>query len=220
MQLNYEDINLQYFPEFSDFDQNFLDTMKNFRFEKMSTIIIEDTFINKVYLKEDVLDYVCKLINFDLDEFYWILENSDKYETEDVSKIKDLINLQKIRLQKLILDFIYIILPLDFLIKISRNVDKYNIKNNIRQNIINLLEADIKKIINMSETLSNLENHLDAKDQKEKYKIITSKLSNKNNKIITENKFLIAFINEISQDDLDKLIDVYLDNKWLFEQLH
>ena len=28
MQLNYEDINLQYFPEFSDFDQNFLDTGK------------------------------------------------------------------------------------------------------------------------------------------------------------------------------------------------
>ena len=210
-------------PEYLNFEENFLNTMRKFEFEKMEMSVIEDVFINKPELKEEVFNFACSLIDFDIENFKEEIYNKIQLSEEELSTkqgLKTLINDQQSRLKSLIIEFIYQQLPLNYLIKISKKVGKYNLKHNIRENIIELIENDIEKIGNADNMLNSISDHLDAKDQKTKFKILVSKLANKNHKVTMEFKFLIYLINETSLEKLENLVDTYMDNKFLFGQMY
>ena len=158
-----------------------------------------------------------KFLDFDIDEFQNIL--AAKWETQDTD-VQKLIDDQYERVKTMFISFIFDQLPFNYLIKISKKQGKYNLKENIRENLIELLNIEIQKLVSLDNTLDLLQEQMPETKRKNELNIATSKITNSYKKIIIENKMLIGIVRELSLNVLENLVDKYIDNKKVFSNLY
>lgn len=96
---------------------------------------------------------------------------------------------------------------------------KFNIKKDIREDIIKLLYSEIEKSKNLEDTLNIIQNTIDSKTQNENYVNIARKISLKSDKVVTENKFLIGLLDEIPLENLEKIVDNIIADKLVWDNL-
>ena len=197
--------------------ENLLNNLKFFNFEKISWAILSQEFENDQELKDEIFDLAISFLEFDIDEFQHIL--TSKWQTQDES-IQRLIDKQYERVKTMFISFIFDQLPFNYLIKISKKQGKYNLKENIRENLIELLNIEIQKLVSLDNTLDLLQEQMPETKRKNELNIATSKITNSYKKIIIENKMLIGIVRELSLNVLENLVDKYIDNKKVFSNLY
>ena len=124
--------------------ENLLNNLKFFNFEKISWAILSGEFERDQDLKDEIFELAIKFLDFDIDEFQNIL--AAKWETQDTD-VQKLIDDQYERVKTMFISFIFDQLPFNYLIKISKKQGKYNLKENIRENLIELLNIEIQKLV-------------------------------------------------------------------------
>ena len=197
--------------------ENLLNNLKFFNFEKISWAILSGEFERDQDLKDEIFELAIKFLDFDIDEFQNIL--AAKWETQDTD-VQKLIDDQYERVKTMFISFIFDQLPFNYLIKISKKQGKYNLKENIRENLIELLNIEIQKLVSLDNTLDLLQEQMPETKRKNELNIATSKITNSYKKIIIENKMLIGIVRELSLNVLENLIDKYIDNKKVFSNLY
>ena len=197
--------------------ENLLNNLKFFNFEKISWAILSGEFERDQDLKDEIFELAIKFLDFDVDEFQNIL--AAKWETQDTD-VQKLIDDQYERVKTMFISFIFDQLPFNYLIKISKKQGKYNLKENIRENLIELLNIEIQKLVSLDNTLDLLQDQMPETKRKNELNIATSKITNSYKKIIIENKMLIGIVRELSLNVLENLVDKYIDNKKVFSNLY
>ena len=197
--------------------ENLLNNLKFFNFEKISWAILSGEFERDQDLKDEIFELAIKFLDFDIDEFQNIL--AAKWETQDTD-VQKLIDDQYERVKTMFISFIFDQLPFNYLIKISKKQGKYNLKENIRENLIELLNIEIQKLVSLDNTLDLLQDQMPETKRKNELNIATSKITNSYRKIIIENKMLIGIVRELSLNVLENLVDKYIDNKKVFSNLY
>ena len=197
--------------------ENLLNNLKFFNFEKISWAILSGEFEKDQDLKDEIFELAIKFLDFDIDEFQNIL--AAKWETQDTD-VQKLIDDQYERVKTMFISFIFDQLPFNYLIKISKKQGKYNLKENIRENLIELLNIEIQKLVSLDNTLDLLQEQMPETKRKNELNIATSKITNSYKKIIIENKMLIGIVRELSLNVLENLVDKYIDNKKVFSNLY
>ena len=197
--------------------ENLLNNLKFFNFEKISWAILSGEFERDQDLKDEIFELAIKFLDFDIDEFQNIL--AAKWETQDTD-VQKLIDDQYERVKTMFISFIFDQLPFNYLIKISKKQGKYNLKENIRENLIELLNIEIQKLVSLDNTLDLLQDQMPETKRKNELNIATSKITNSYKKIIIENKMLIGIVRELSLNVLENLVDKYIDNKKVFSNLY
>lgn len=197
--------------------ENLLNNLKFFNFEKISWAILSGEFERDQDLKDEIFELAIKFLDFDIDEFQNIL--AAKWETQDTD-VQKLIDDQYERVKTMFISFIFDQLPFNYLIKISKKQGKYNLKENIRENLIELLNIEIQKLVSLDNTLDLLQEQMPETKRKNELNIATSKITNSYKKIIIENKMLIGIVRELSLNILENLVDKYIDNKKVFSNLY
>ena len=200
-----------------NYRENLLNNLKFFNFEKISWAILSGEFERDQDLKDEIFELAIKFLDFDIDEFQNIL--AAKWETQDTD-VQKLIDDQYERVKTMFISFIFDQLPFNYLIKISKKQGKYNLKENIRENLIELLNIEIQKLVSLDNTLDLLQDQMPETKRKNELNIATSKITNSYKKIIIENKMLIGIVRELSLNVLENLIDKYIDNKKVFSNLY
>ena len=184
--------------------ENLLNNLKFFNFEKISWAILSGEFERDQDLKDEIFELAIKFLDFDIDEFQNIL--AAKWETQDTD-VQKLIDDQYERVKTMFISFIFDQLPFNYLIKISKKQGKYNLKENIRENLIELLNIEIQKLVSLDNTLDLLQEQMPETKRKNELNIATSKITNSYKKIIIENKMLIGIVRELSLNVLENLVD-------------
>ena len=197
--------------------ENLLNNLKFFNFEKICWAILSGEFERDQDLKDEIFELAIKFLDFDIDEFQNIL--AAKWETQDTD-VQKLIDDQYERVKTMFISFIFDQLPFNYLIKISKKQGKYNLKENIRENLIELLNIEIQKLVSLDNTLDLLQEQMPETKRKNELNIATSKITNSYKKIIIENKMLIGIVRELSLNVLENLVDKYIDNKKVFSNLY
>mgnify|MGYP003542065223 FL=1 len=197
--------------------EKLLNNLKFFNFEKISWAILSGEFERDQDLKDEIFELAIKFLDFDIDEFQNIL--AAKWETQDTD-VQKLIDDQYERVKTMFISFIFDQLPFNYLIKISKKQGKYNLKENIRENLIELLNIEIQKLVSLDNTLDLLQEQMPETKRKNELNIATSKITNSYKKIIIENKMLIGIVRELSLNVLENLVDKYIDNKKVFSNLY
>lgn len=197
--------------------ENLLNNLKFFNFEKISWAILSGEFERDQDLKDEIFELAIKFLDFDIDEFQNIL--AAKWETQDTD-VQKLIDDQYERVKTMFISFIFDQLPFNYLIKISKKQGKYNLKENIRENLIELLNIEIQKLVSLDNTFDLLQEQMPETKRKNELNIATSKITNSYKKIIIENKMLIGIVRELSLNVLENLVDKYIDNKKVFSNLY
>ena len=200
-----------------NYRENLLNNLKFFNFEKISWAILSGEFERDQDLKDEIFELAIKFLDFDVDEFQNIL--AAKWETQDTD-VQKLIDDQYERVKTMFISFIFDQLPFNYLIKISKKQGKYNLKENIRENLIELLNIEIQKLVSLDNTLDLLQDQMPETKRKNELNIATSKITNSYKKIIIENKMLIGIVRELSLNVLENLVDKYIDNKKVFSNLY
>ena len=200
-----------------NYRENLLNNLKFFNFEKISWAILSGEFERDQDLKDEIFELAIKFLDFDVDEFQNIL--AAKWETQDTD-VQKLIDDQYERVKTMFISFIFDQLPFNYLIKISKKQGKYNLKENIRENLIELLNIEIQKLVSLDNTLDLLQDQMPETKRKNELNIATSKITNSYKKIIIENKMLIGIVRELSLNVLENIIDKYIDNKKVFSNLY
>ena len=200
-----------------NYRENLLNNLKFFNFEKISWAILSGEFERDQDLKDEIFELAIKFLDFDVDEFQNIL--AAKWETQDTD-VQKLIDDQYERVKTMFISFIFDQLPFNYLIKISKKQGKYNLKENIRENLIELLNIEIQKLVSLDNTLDLLQEQMPETKRKNELNIATSKITNSYKKIIIENKMLIGIVRELSLNVLENLVDKYIDNKKVFSNLY
>lgn len=200
-----------------NYRENLLNNLKFFNFEKISWAILSGEFERDQDLKDEIFELAIKFLDFDIDEFQNIL--AAKWETQDTD-VQKLIDDQYERVKTMFISFIFDQLPFNYLIKISKKQGKYNLKENIRENLIELLNIEIQKLVSLDNTLDLLQDQMPETKRKNELNIATSKITNSYKKIIIENKMLIGIVRELSLNVLENLVDKYIDNKKVFSNLY
>ena len=200
-----------------NYRENLLNNLKFFNFEKISWAILSGEFERDQDLKDEIFELAIKFLDFDIDEFQNIL--AAKWETQDTD-VQKLIDDQYERVKTMFISFIFDQLPFNYLIKISKKQGKYNLKENIRENLIELLNIEIQKLVSLDNTLDLLQDQMPETKRKNELNIATSKITNSYKKIIIENKMLIGIVRELSLNVLENIIDKYIDNKKVFSNLY
>ena len=200
-----------------NYRENLLNNLKFFNFEKISWAILSGEFERDQDLKDEIFELAIKFLDFDIDEFQNIL--AAKWETQDTD-VQKLIDDQYERVKTMFISFIFDQLPFNYLIKISKKQGKYNLKENIRENLIELLNIEIQKLVSLDNTLDLLQEQMPETKRKNELNIATSKITNSYKKIIIENKMLIGIVRELSLNVLENLVDKYIDNKKVFSNLY
>ena len=200
-----------------NYRENLLNNLKFFNFEKISWAILSGEFERDQDLKDEIFELAIKFLDFDIDEFQNIL--AAKWETQDTD-VQKLIDDQYERVKTMFISFIFDQLPFNYLIKISKKQGKYNLKENIRENLIELLNIEIQKLVSLDNTLDLLQEQMPETKRKNELNIATSKITNSYKKIIIENKMLIGIVRELSLNVLENIIDKYIDNKKVFSNLY
>lgn len=200
-----------------NYRENLLNNLKFFNFEKISWAILSGEFERDQDLKDEIFELAIKFLDFDIDEFQNIL--AAKWETQDTD-VQKLIDDQYERVKTMFISFIFDQLPFNYLIKISKKQGKYNLKENIRENLIELLNIEIQKLVSLDNTFDLLQEQMPEIKRKNELNIATSKITNSYKKIIIENKMLIGIVRELSLNVLENLVDKYIDNKKVFSNLY
>ena len=200
-----------------NYRENLLNNLKFFNFEKISQAILSGEFERDQDLKDEIFELAIKFLDFDIDEFQNIL--AAKWETQDTD-VQKLIDDQYERVKTMFISFIFDQFPFNYLIKISKKQGKYNLKENIRENLIELLNIEIQKLVSLDNTLDLLQEQMPETKRKNELNIATSKITNSYKKIIIENKMLIGIVRELSLNVLENLVDKYIDNKKVFSNLY
>ena len=155
--------------------ENLLNNLKFFNFEKISWAILSGEFERDQDLKDEIFELAIKFLDFDIDEFQNIL--AAKWETQDTD-VQKLIDDQYERVKTMFISFIFDQLPFNYLIKISKKQGKYNLKENIRENLIELLNIEIQKLVSLDNTLDLLQEQMPETKRKNELNIATSKITN------------------------------------------
>lgn len=205
------------------FEESLLKSLKEFRFQDFTMPVVYDLCNTNANFKFALIDYVCLRLGIKLEDFIDEIELSLPDDIIDSSQeIKDIFHSSSQRIQNILIQFIYEILPSGFLVKISKKRGhKFDeIKEFLRDDIINLLRMDIQKILNIQETLQSVQSGLENKEQLKKFNNLKNRQMAVSDKVIIENKFLIGLFQEISLDNLYSLIKDIMDNEVVESNLY
>ena len=205
------------------FEEKLLKSLKEFRFQDFTMPVVYDLCNSHPSFKSAILDYICYRLGIKLEDFIDEIELSLPDDIVDSGQeIKDIFKSSSQRIQNILIEFIYEILPSGFLIKISKERGhKFDeIKDFLRDDIINLLRKDIEKTTNIQETLISIQSGLENKEQLKKFNNLKNRQLAVSDKVIIENKFLIGLLQEISIDNLYSLIKDIMDNEVIESNLY
>lgn len=205
------------------FEESLLKSLKEFRFQDFTMPVVYDLCNTNANFKFALIDYVCLRLGIKLEDFIDEIELSLPDDIIDSSQeIKDIFHSSSQRIQNILIQFIYEILPSGFLVKISKKRGhKFDeIKEFLRDDIINLLRMDIQKTLNIQETLQSVQSGLENKEQLKKFNNLKNRQMAVSDKVIIENKFLIGLFQEISLDNLYSLIKDIMDNEVVESNLY
>lgn len=205
------------------FEESLLKSLKEFRFQDFTMPVVYDLCNTNVNFKYAVMDYICSRIGIKLEDFIDEIELSLPDDIIDSGQeIKDIFKSSSQRIQNILIQFFYEILPSGFLVKISKKRGhKFDeIKEFLRDDIINLLREDIQKTLNIQETLSSVQSGLENKEQLKKFNNLKNRQMAVSDKVIIENKFLIGLFQEIPLGNLYSLIKDIMDNEVVNSNLY
>lgn len=205
------------------FEESLLKSLKEFRFQDFTMPIVYDLCNTNANFKFALIDYICLRLGIKLEDFIDEIELSLPDDIIDSGQeIKDIFHSSSQRIQNILIQFIYEILPSGFLVKISKKRGhKFDeIKEFLRDDIINLLRMDIQKTLNIQETLQSVQSGLENKEQLKKFNNLKNRQMAVSDKVIIENKFLIGLFQEISLDNLYSLIKDIMDNEVVESNLY
>jgi len=205
------------------FEESLLKSLKEFRFQDFTMPVVYDLCNTNANFKFALIDYICVRLGIKLEDFIDEIELSLPDDIIDSSQeIKDIFHSSSQRIQNILIQFIYEILPSGFLVKISKKRGhKFDeIKEFLRDDIINLLRMDIQKTLNIQETLQSVQSGLENKEQLKKFNNLKNRQMAVSDKVIIENKFLIGLFQEISLDNLYSLIKDIMDNEVVESNLY
>lgn len=205
------------------FEESLLKSLKEFRFQDFTMPIVYDLCNTNANFKFALIDYICLRLGIKLEDFIDEIELSLPDDILDSGQeIKDIFHSSSQRIQNILIQFIYEILPSGFLVKISKKRGhKFDeIKEFLRDDIINLLRMDIQKTLNIQETLQSVQSGLENKEQLKKFNNLKNRQMAVSDKVIIENKFLIGLFQEISLDNLYSLIKDIMDNEVVESNLY
>lgn len=205
------------------FEESLLKSLKEFRFQDFTMPVVYDLCNTNANFKFALIDYICLRLGIKLEDFIDEIELSLPDDIIDSGQeIKDIFHSSSQRIQNILIQFIYEILPSGFLVKISKKRGhKFDeIKEFLRDDIINLLRMDIQKTLNIQETLQSVQSGLENKEQLKKFNNLKNRQMAVSDKVIIENKFLIGLFQEISLDNLYSLIKDIMDNEVVESNLY
>lgn len=205
------------------FEESLLKSLKEFRFQDFTMPVVYDLCNTNANFKYAVMDYICSRIGIKLEDFIDEIELSLPDDIIDSGQeIKDIFKSSSQRIQNILIQFFYEILPSGFLVKISKKRGhKFDeIKEFLRDDIINLLREDIQKTLNIQETLSSVQSGLENKEQLKKFNNLKNRQMAVSDKVIIENKFLIGLFQEIPLGNLYSLIKDIMDNEVVNSNLY
>lgn len=214
-----ENIDKSYFDNINviEFKEELYSYVKNMNFSNLNLDILFNEIKESKEFENRILEATCYHLGYDYQD---LIDNLDYNRIEtDREDINKLITVQEERIKKLLIQFVYEELPFNYLMKISKIRGKFNIKKDIREDLIKLLNDEIAKSRNLEETLNILQDSIDSKTQSENFKNLSRKIDIKANKVIIENKFLIGIIDEITNDNLIKLVDNICKDKMVWDNL-
>lgn len=205
------------------FEESLLKSLKEFRFQDFTMPVVYDLCNTNANFKYAVMDYICSRIGIKLEDFIDEIELSLPDDIIDSGQeIKDIFKSSSQRIQNILIQFFYEILPSGFLVKISKKRGHRfdEIKEFLRDDIINLLREDIQKTLNIQETLSSVQSGLENKEQLKKFNNLKNRQMAVSDKVIIENKFLIGLFQEIPLGNLYSLIKDIMDNEVVNSNLY
>lgn len=205
------------------FEESLLKSLKEFRFQDFTMPVVYDLCNTNANFKYAVMDYICSRIGIKFEDFIDEIELSLPDDIIDSGQeIKDIFKSSSQRIQNILIQFFYEILPSGFLVKISKKRGhKFDeIKEFLRDDIINLLREDIQKTLNIQETLSSVQSGLENKEQLKKFNNLKNRQMAVSDKVIIENKFLIGLFQEIPLGNLYSLIKDIMDNEVVNSNLY
>ena len=213
------DVNKEHFDSINvvEFKEELYNFVRDYNFSSLNLDILFNEINNSKEFENRILELICFNLGYSFQELIDNL-NFSRIDT-DLGDVNKLIFEQEVRIKKLIIHFIYEELPFNYLIKISKMKGKFNIKKDIREDIIKLLYSEIEKSKNLEDTLNIIQNTIDSKTQNENYVNIARKISLKSDKVVTENKFLIGLLDEIPLENLEKIVDNIIADKLVWDNL-
>lgn len=212
-------VNKEHFDSINviEFKEELYNNAKTFNFSSLNLDILFNEIQNSKEFEKRILELVCSNLGYSYEE---LIDNLDFSRIEtDLEDVNKMIFEQEERIKKIIIQFIYDELPFNYLIKISRMRGKYNLKKDLREDLIKLLYKEIEKSKNLEDTLNLIQSTIDSKTQIESYTNIARKINIKSNKVVAENKFIIGLLDEISLDKLEALVDTICADKLVWDNL-
>lgn len=197
------------------YEDNLLDLAKQFKFSEFTYFTLFEICKNKEF-KDNLYNYCVSRLNLDLDQIDFYFNSNFSLDSESIRR---LISKQQDRLEMVCIEFMYMNLPFNYLIKLNKmnklgklySRDLYPI-DEIRDGLIKLLNLEIEKIMNVDITMDKIKSQLVNKKQSDKVGAIQTASQSISKKTILENKFIISVLDTIPSDKLESLIIDILDD--------
>ena len=204
------------------FEDNLLNLAKDFKFSEFTYYTLFEICKNSSF-KDDLYQYCGIRLNLDFDQIKYYFTANTPIDSDSINRMLDT---QYQRIQMVCIEFLYMNLPFNYLIKLNKlgklgkiyNSDIYSVQD-LRKDIISLLNEEIVKISNIDETMLKIKSLIANKKQAEKVDAIQSASQSVAKKTILENKFLISVIDTIPSDKLESLIIDILDDSLIQSNL-
>lgn len=220
MQLN-NDIN--YVPDdevtYLPFEEELFQNVTSFKYENFVLTTLYETCKDQRFL-EKLFTWVCEKFNLDIDEIKAYFNNNFDEETRE--SLGKLVDNQYHRIQMLTIEFIFELLPFNYLIKISqKRGNKFSdLMVNFRGDLTECIEGEIKQIDNMLLTLNTVRNGLQNKEQLKKFSGLHSASISVARKTQLENMYLYSVVNSWNQDNMNTILTQLLDDDLVYTNLY
>lgn len=220
MQLN-SDIN--YTPEneviYLPFEEELFLNVTKFDYSSFMLNTLYETckdqkFLNKLFI------WLSEKFNLDIDQIRNYFNNNFDEETRE--SLGKLVDTQYHRIQMLTIEFMFELLPFNYLIKISQKRGRKlsDLMVNFRGDLLECIEGEIKQIDNMLITLNTVRNGLQNKEQLKKFSGLHSASISVARKTQLENMYLYSIVNSWNQDNIKDILTQLLDDDLVYNNLY
>lgn len=202
------------------FEEELFQNVINFRYTNFMLNTLYDTCKDQRFL-DRLFNWSCEKLGIDIEQLKYYFESN--FDEETRVSLGNLMDNQFHRIQVVTIEFLFEYLPFNYLIKVSQKRNTSNFDNltiNIRQDILDLLLEEVKKIENMNKTLDSIRENLQQKEQLKNFSTLHNASLSVSKKTVLENMYMYSIVDSCSQDTLLNIISDMMDDNLIVSNLY
>ena len=202
------------------FEEELFQNVINFRYTNFMLNTLYDTCKDQRFL-DRLFNWSCEKLGIDIEQLKYYFESN--FDEETRVSLGNLMDNQFHRIQVVTIEFLFEYLPFNYLIKVSQKRNTSNFDNltiNIRQDILDLLLEEVKKIENMNKTLDSIRENLQQKEQLKNFSTLHNASLSVSKKTVLENMYMYSIVDSCPQDTLLNIISDMMDDNLIVSNLY